>query len=112
MPAALRSHLTLPEKQGLLVLSVPKDSPAAKAGVAQYDILLRVGGKPLADPRDLLAAVEAAKETKLKIDLIRGGKPKTIEVDAGQAARAECPARPFSCPQQAIGTRFKAGWKA
>jgi hypothetical protein len=76
----LRAHVTLPEKQGLLALSIPKDSPAAKAGIAQYDILLRAGGKPLADPRDLLTAVDAAKETKLKIDLIRGGKPRTIEV--------------------------------
>ena len=57
-----------------------KDSPAAKAGIAQYDVLLRAGDKPLAEPRDLLAAVDAAKETKLKIELIRGGKPKTIEL--------------------------------
>jgi hypothetical protein len=80
VPAELRSHLNLPEKQGVLVLSVTKDSPAMKAGLAQYDVLVRVGGKPLAEPRDLLAAIEAAKETKLKIDLLRGGKPNTIEV--------------------------------
>ena len=80
VPPALRSHLSLPEKQGVLVAAVVKDSPAAKAGLAQYDVLLRAGGKPLAEPRDLLAAIDAAKETKLKIDLIRGGKPKTIEV--------------------------------
>ena len=73
----------------MLVEAVVHDSPAAKAGIAQYDILLRAGDKPLAEPRDLMAAVEAAKETKLKIDLIRGGKPKTIEVTPGQAARAD-----------------------
>jgi membrane-associated protease RseP (regulator of RpoE activity) len=80
VPAMLRSHVTLPEKQGLVVLQVTPDSPAAKAGLAQYDVLLRVGGKPVADARDLLAAVEAAKETKLKVELIRSGKPQTIEV--------------------------------
>jgi hypothetical protein len=80
VPAMLRSHVTLPEKQGLVVLQVTPGSPAAKVGIAQYDVLVRVGGKPLADPRDLLAAVEAAKETKLKIELIRSGKPQTIEV--------------------------------
>ena len=52
VPPALRAHVTLPEKQGLLAMSITKDSPAAKAGIAQYDILLRAGGKPLADPRD------------------------------------------------------------
>jgi membrane-associated protease RseP (regulator of RpoE activity) len=80
VPAELRSHLSLPEKQGVLVMSITKDSPAMKAGLAQYDILLRVGGKPLSDPRDLVTAIEAAKETKLKIELLRGGKPQTIEV--------------------------------
>ncbi len=80
VPPALRAHVKLPEKQGLLVMLVAKDSPAAKAGIAQYDILLRAGGKPLADAPDLLAVVEAAKATKLKIDLIHAGKPKTIEV--------------------------------
>jgi hypothetical protein len=80
LPASLRSQLNLPEKQGVLVGSVVKDSPAAKAGFAQYDVLLRAGDKQLAEPRDVLAAIDAAKETKLKIDLLRGGKPKTIEL--------------------------------
>jgi len=80
VPAELRSQLSLPEKQGVLVISVTKDSPAMKAGLAQYDVLLRAGGKPLSDPRDLMTAIEAAKETKLKVELLRNGKPQTIEV--------------------------------
>jgi membrane-associated protease RseP (regulator of RpoE activity) len=100
VPPALRAHVTLPEKQGLLVMLVAKDSPAAKVGIAQYDILLRAGGKPLADPHDLLTAVEAAKESKLKIDLIRGGKPQTIEVTPAKwpAPTAGAPAQ---VPEQA-----------
>jgi hypothetical protein len=80
MPEMLRLHLNLPEKQGVLVGGVMKDSPAAKAGFVQYDVLLRAGDKPLRHPGDLMAAVDTAKETKLKIDLIRGGKPRTIEL--------------------------------
>ena len=79
VPAVLRAHLSVPEKQGLLVAGVAKNSPAAAAGLARYDILLRAGDKPLAQPRDLIDAVEAAKTSKLKLDVIRGGKPKTIE---------------------------------
>ena len=48
MPA-LRAQLNLPEKQGLLVAAVMPDSPAAKAGIKQHDVLLRVGEKPLAE---------------------------------------------------------------
>jgi hypothetical protein len=79
VPTELRTQLNLPEKQGVLVMGVTKDGPAMKAGLVQYDVLLRAGGKQLAEPRDLVAAIEAAKETKLKIELLRGGKPKTIE---------------------------------
>jgi membrane-associated protease RseP (regulator of RpoE activity) len=88
--AELRSHLSLPEKQGVLILAVVKESPAAKAGLEQFDVLLRVNEKPLVEPRDLLAAVDAAKETKLKIELIRAGKPRTIELTP--AKRPEQPA--------------------
>jgi hypothetical protein len=79
MPA-LRAQLNLSERQGLLVGAVVPESPAAAAGVAQHDVLLRIADKPLAELRDLLQAVDAAKGGKLKIELLRGGKPKTIEV--------------------------------
>jgi hypothetical protein len=87
VPPALREHLNLPEKQGLLVQGVAADSPAAKAGIVQHDVLLRVGDKPLREPHDLILAIEATKEGKLKIDLIHGGKPNTVE-----AAPAKRPA--------------------
>jgi hypothetical protein len=78
-PSALRAQLGLAEKQGLLVGNVVPESPAAKAGIARHDVLLRAGDRPLGEPRDLVQAVENAKQSKLKIDLIRGGKPKTVE---------------------------------
>jgi hypothetical protein len=79
MPA-LRAQLNLPERQGVLVAAVLPGSPAAAASIAQHDLLMRIAGKPLDNPQTLLDAVEAAKGGKLKIELIRGGKPRTIEV--------------------------------
>lgn len=84
---ALRAQLTLPEGQGLVVASVAKDSPALKAGVARHDILLRAGDKPLANPEDLVGVIQGAKETKLKLELIRGGKPMAIEVAPARRPR-------------------------
>jgi hypothetical protein len=98
---ALRSHVKLPDKQGLLVMEVSRESPAAKAGFAQYDILLRAGDKALNEARDLMAAVEAAKETKMKIEFVRGGKPKTIEVaPAKRPALATAGAVQVQTPQE------------
>jgi membrane-associated protease RseP (regulator of RpoE activity) len=79
-PTALRSHLRLPDGQGLMVAAVVQDSPAAKAGLAPYDVLLSAGGTPLAEPQDLVAAVEKAKEAKLALNVIRGGKPLSVAV--------------------------------
>ena len=79
VPPPLRAQLGLPENQGLLVVGVMPDSPAAKAGIAQHDVLLAAAGKPLASPRDLIQAVETAKEGKLAIEVLHEGKKKTIE---------------------------------
>jgi hypothetical protein len=77
---AIRAQLNLPEKQGLQVLQVVPDGPAAKAGLKEHDVLMKAGDKPLGEPRELVEAVEAAKGGKLKLELIRGGKPLSIEV--------------------------------
>lgn len=77
---ALRAQLNLPEGKGLLVASVVDDGPAAKAGIKQHDVLLKAGGKELTKVEDVIAAVDAAKDKSLSLDLIRGGKPTTVSV--------------------------------
>ena len=84
---ALQTQLGLPERQGLLVEIVVPGSPAAKAGLVRHDILLRAGDKPLAEPRDLAEVVEATKDGMMEIELIHGGKRRTIK-----AAPAKRPA--------------------
>jgi membrane-associated protease RseP (regulator of RpoE activity) len=73
-------HLNLSKNQGLVVNIVVPDSPAAKAGIEATDILLQVGEKKLFGVKDLIEAVETAKETPLKLEIIHAGKPKTIEI--------------------------------
>src|SRR5205823_1995088 len=50
----LRAHLDLPEHQGLLVANVMPDSPAAKAGLKQHDILLKANNNDLHEMKDLI----------------------------------------------------------
>lgn len=76
----LRAQLGLAEDQGLLVLTVAKESPAEKAGFQEHDVLISAGGKPLKAVQDLVAAVQDAKENELTIDLFRGGKPESVQV--------------------------------
>src|SRR5450432_1577946 len=50
----LRAHVDLPENQGLLVANIVPKGPAAKAGLKQYDILLKGNGKDLHEMKDLI----------------------------------------------------------
>lgn len=87
VPPAMQSQLNLPREQGLVVESIVPGSPAAKAGVKPYDILMKVGGKPLKSPADLIQAVAASKDKEMKLEVLRGGKP--LKIEATPARRPE-----------------------
>ena len=87
VPPALRAQLKLPEDQGLVVEGVVPESPAAAAGIEQYDVLVKADGKPLAKLQDLIDAVDAAKDKELALELVRGGK--STQVKAKPAKRPE-----------------------
>ena len=77
---ALRSQLGLAEHQGLMVASVMPESPAAKAGIKPYDVLVKAGDKPLRGLKTLVEAVDASKDKPLALELFRGGKSEKIDV--------------------------------
>jgi prefoldin subunit 5 len=77
---ALRAQLELPAGQGLLINQVVQDSPAAKAGLKQYDLLLSCQDQPLSGIADLAKIIDEKKETLLALRLIRGGKRIIIEI--------------------------------
>ncbi len=75
---ALQSQLKLPKDQGLLVEGLQPDSPAVKAGLQQYDILLKGNDKPLNSIQDLVQLIDQVKEGKLTLDVLRAGKHETV----------------------------------
>lgn len=80
MDAALRAQLGLDEDQGVLVEAVVEESPAAKAGVEKYDVLIKAGDRKVTKVQDLIDEVDKVKEGKLSVELIRKGKKKTVEL--------------------------------
>ncbi|MGA2798219.1 MAG: PDZ domain-containing protein [Thermoguttaceae bacterium] len=68
------------DEKGIIVQEVVPDSPAAKAGFAQNDVLVKVNDKKISDVSDVLQAVEAAKDKEMKLEIIRDGQSKTIAV--------------------------------
>ncbi len=78
----LRSQLDLPENQGLIVANVVPESPAAKAGLKQYDILLRANDKDLHEMQDLVELVlaEGPKKGQITLDVLRHSKRETVNL--------------------------------
>jgi hypothetical protein len=77
---ALRTQLGLAEDQGLVVDEVIGDSPAAKANLKKFDVLLAAGDKPLKSLEDLVTAVQNAKESAISLLVLRGGNKETVTV--------------------------------
>ncbi len=79
--ATLRSHVQgLPEGVGLVANDVVADSPAAKAGLKKYDILISLGKKPLKDSESLIAAVQASQGKPVALEIARAGQVISLDV--------------------------------
>src|SRR5882757_1189009 len=71
----LASQLGLKPGEGLVVIYVEPNSPAAKAGLQKYDVLVAMGDQMLVHPHQLRKLVRLKKEgDSIKLDFYRGGK--------------------------------------
>jgi serine protease Do len=77
---ALRAQLGIPSGQGLVILALASDGPAAEAGLKENDILLEVADQPLATVDDLPKKLKAAGEAPVQLRLMRSGKPVNVQV--------------------------------
>jgi len=79
----LRNAVGLPETDGLLVRDVGEDTPAARAGVAQGDLIVAAAGQPVRTPDDLFDALRTAQGGTIELKLIRGTDERTVQVTFG-----------------------------
>ena len=77
---------------GVLVNSVEKDSPAAKAGLKAGDVVTAVNGKAVTEPSALIEAVGAVEDGgTLTIDVVRDKKAQSMKATLEKAEPAELP---------------------
>lgn len=91
VPPMLRSQMPdlLPDGQGIMVMSVAKDSPAAKAGLMNHDVLLTFGEQKLNSPEQLVKLVRGQSPGQtVSLNYVRGGKQASIKVTLGENTQA------------------------
>ena len=77
----LRRAVGLPERDGLLVREVEEDSPAARAGLAEGDLIVAAGGRDVTSADDLFDVLgSAADAPSLEISVLRGAEERTVTV--------------------------------
>ncbi len=81
----LARYLGLQTDEGVVVLGVEPDSPAAKAGLRQGDVILSVGGTEVEGGEDLRAAIFAFDiGDTIPFTIQRGPDRTEVEVTAGR----------------------------
>ena len=86
-PVAQREGLAAP--RGVLVRGVEPESPAARAGLRPGDILVALGGKPVASVADLHRALSSdAIGTEHTVGILRSGSRMLVRVRPNEARPA------------------------
>ncbi|AMW32933.1 Do family serine endopeptidase [Fervidobacterium islandicum] len=80
----LAKSLGLKVTKGVYVFQVEKDSPAAKAGIKEGDVIVKFNGQVVESAEELTSLVRNyTPGTKVKVTLNRAGKEMTVEVALG-----------------------------
>lgn len=81
----LARYLGLGTAEGIVVLSVAPDSPAAQAGMTQGDVILQVDGQPVTSTEELRLKIFAHNIGDVITFLVqRGGQRQELRITAGK----------------------------
>jgi serine protease Do len=97
----IAESLGLPKDRGEIVRSVQPNEPAARAGIQQGDVILRVGGRDV-NPDQTVSYLIANTPvgSRVPLEIIRGGRRQTLTVTVGQRPTEEELARQLGTGQE------------
>ncbi len=80
----LARALGLEAMKGAVVAGVNRNSPGERAGLREEDVITAVNGRPVESAGGLTRAVALLRpDTRVKVDLLRGGKARSVDVTLG-----------------------------
>lgn len=106
-------QLGLKDTQGALIAGVEPKGPADRAGIKPYDVIVNFNGKAIEDSGDLIDAVaDSPIGEKAKVELIREGKKRSLEVTMqesreGRKARVPLARKKVTGVEAPLGLGFR-----
>ena len=90
LPSEVGAQLEPSQEEGLIILSVEKDSAAKKAGLLMGDIIVKFDDEPITDIHDLRRQLlkQNVIGKSVKIVIIRGEKKSELTLTPGEASRS------------------------
>lgn len=115
----IAESLGMEKADGVLVVDVAPDSPAARAGILRADVVTAAGGRPMEDGKTLARAIGAmAPGDEVVVTVVRKGEPREVRVELadwpdagnGKEAMSEAPgAAPASGPRLGVYLERREG---
>jgi S1-C subfamily serine protease len=79
------SAITIPEVNGVLVMQVIPNSPAAAAGLRQADVITEINGEVIKSAEELQKVVEKSQVNQpLKVMILRGNQTQQLSIRPGE----------------------------
>ena len=90
LPSEVGAQLEPSQEEGLILLSVEKDTAAKKAGLLMGDIIVRLDDHPITNIHDLRRQLlkHDVIGRSLKLDIIRGEKKSELSITPQEASRS------------------------
>jgi serine protease Do len=71
--------------KGVIIAGVVDDGPAAKAGIQNGDVVIKIGGAVIEDQSDMLRAIGGSTPgKKVEVVVMRQGKEKSLQVELAE----------------------------
>lgn len=90
LPSEVGAQLEPSQEEGLILLSVEKDTAAKKAGLLMGDIIVKFDDEPITDIHDLRRQLlkQDVIGKSVKIVIIRGEKKSELTLTPGEVSRS------------------------
>jgi S1-C subfamily serine protease len=99
IPRELRVHYGAPADAGVLVVRVDVGGAAASSGLRVGDVIVKVSGRPVEEPLDVVRALARAATAPTALDVVRARKALVVRL---------APATPAAGVQEADRLRLEA----